>query len=160
MYPTRPTRSYKTGYGWSAIALPVVIGAVLLFSFMPDQVLNWLPSVHVIPHGHSSPCVLLVGGERAQRDAVARAAESNGLAARVATEAAGAIQTLRSEPCKVQLAAIDTGVSNQAWLYQELRTAYPAARIAGFSSQTPPETVANLVPKPAASGPAQGTRKK
>ena len=143
------SRPYKRGYGWSAIALPVVIGAVLLFSFMPDQVLDKLPSIHVLSHRGNAPCVLSVGGERAQRDAMLSAAESSGLQARFATEAAEALQLLRSEPCRVRAVAIDSGVANQSWLIQELRNTYPSARIAGFNAQTAPEKMIELLPKPA-----------
>jgi hypothetical protein len=160
MYLRHTSRSYKAGYGWPAIALPVVIGAVLLVSFMPDRVMNWLPSVHVIRRGVDSPCVLTVGGTRAQRDAVARAAESNGLETRFATEAADAIQVLRSQPCSVRAAVIDSAVSNHAWLFQELRTAYPGGRIATFNSQTPPDQMNGLLPKPTpAKGAANAPRK-
>jgi hypothetical protein len=151
MYPRHTSRSYKAGYGWSAIALPVVIGAVLLFSFMPDRIINWLPRVHVISERRSNPCVLTVGGARAQRDAIERAVASSGLETRFATEAADAIQSLRSQPCSVRGAAIDSAVSNQAWLFQELRAAYPGVRIALFNSQTPPDQMSGLLPKPAQS---------
>jgi hypothetical protein len=160
MFPRRASRSYKAGYGWSAIALPVAIGAVLLVSFMPDRVMNWLPSVHVIRRGVESPCVLTVGGARAQRDAVARAAEANGLETRFATEAVDAMQSLRSQPCSVRAAVIDSAVSNQAWLLRELRTAYPGARIAAFNSQTLPDQMNGLLSKlEPAKGAANGPRK-